>query len=196
MANTVTEYIQPTYSTDTNSAVAGGIQGMLGDNGYLNSVMGNWYGQAPNQGALGSSVVGYQTQAPTNWQTGAAVGTNVGPGNVTYDPTRMGQFSLGNTNYDGTSAAPFQANTGYNSQTANQNFIGNTTYDPSRTQGFLNEYASSVNDELARISNQNLTEKIMPEVNSTFTGAGQFGSTRNGDFLNRAIRDQNYSLMG
>ena len=34
----------------------------------------------------------------------------------------------------------------------------------------------------------------MPGVNSTFTGNGQFGSTRNADFLNRAIRDNQQTL--
>jgi hypothetical protein len=39
-----------------------------------------------------------------------------------------------------------------------------------------------------------LTENILPGVNSTFTGAGQFGSTRNAEFGNRAIRDTQQAI--
>ena len=123
---TTTEYVNPAYSTETNQAVAGGIQGMLGDNGYLNSVMGNWYNQQPGQGALG----------------------------------QLAQ------------------------------------YDPSKAQEFMNPYTTNVVDEQARLSNQNLFENVLPGVNSTFAGNGQFGSTRNADFTNRAIRDQGYNLAG
>ena len=124
VAGTTAEYIQPQYSTDTNSAVAGGIQGMLGDNGYLNSVMGNWYDTPTGQGALG-------------------------------------QYAQ---------------------------------YDPSKMSEFMNPYTSNVIDANNQASNQNLTENILPAVNSTFTGNGQFGSTRNADFESRAIRDNQQTL--
>jgi hypothetical protein len=42
---------------------------------------------------------------------------------------------------------------------------------------------------MSNLANQNLFENVMPNVNSTFAGAGQFGSTRNGNFLGNAIRD-------
>lgn len=123
-AGTTSQYIQPQFSTDTNAAVAGGIQGMLGDNGYLNTVMGNWYDQTPTQGALG-------------------------------------QYSQ---------------------------------YDPTKMQQFLNPYVSNVVEANNQQSNQNLMENILPAVNSTFAGNGQFGSTRNADFTNRAIRDNQQTL--
>jgi hypothetical protein len=46
------------------------------------------------------------------------------------------------------------------------------------------------------LSNQNFNEQVVPGLNSTFAGAGQFGSTRNADFMNRAIRDQQTQLAG
>lgn len=69
-------------------------------------------------------------------------------------------------------------------------------FNPSNTQQFMNPYTTNVVNEQARLSNQNLFENVLPNVNSTFTGAGQFGSTRNADFMNRAIRDQQYNLAG
>jgi len=124
VAGTTSSYIQPQFSTDTNAAVAGGIQGMLGDDGYLNSVMGNWYDKGPTEGALG-------------------------------------QYAQ---------------------------------YDPSKMSEFMNPYTSNVINANNQQSNQNLTENILPSVNSTFTGNGQFGSTRNADFANRAIRDNQQTL--
>jgi len=122
--STTTQYIQPQYSTQTNAAVAGGIQGMLGNNGYLNSTMGNWYDQAPAQGALGQY--------------------------AQYDPTQLSDFT--------------------------------------------NPYVDNVVQANNLQSNQNLSENILPAVNATFTGNGQFGSTRNAEFENRAIRDNQQTL--
>lgn len=119
-------YTQPQYYTDTGTQFAGGVQDLLGANGYINDVANNWYDTAPGQGALG----------------------------------QYSQFNAG------------------------------------QQQQFMNPYTSNVVDEQARLSNQNLNENILPGVNSTFAGAGQFGSTRNADFTNRAIRDQQYGLAG
>ena len=121
---TTSEYIQPQFSTDTSAAVAGGIQGMLGNNGYLNSVMGNWYDQTPQQGALGQY--------------------------VQYDQSKLNQFT--------------------------------------------NPYTTNVVNANNTLSNQNLMENILPGINSTFTGDGQFGSTRNAEFAQRAIRDNQQTL--
>lgn len=61
---------------------------------------------------------------------------------------------------------------------------------------YTNPYTTGVNNELARLGTQNLTENVLPAVNSTFTGAGQFGSTRNGEFNARAIRDNQREVSG
>lgn len=61
---------------------------------------------------------------------------------------------------------------------------------------YTNPYLTGVNNEIARLANQNLTENVLPGVNSTFTGAGQFGSTRNGDFVARALRDNQATISG
>jgi hypothetical protein len=69
-------------------------------------------------------------------------------------------------------------------------------YSPAAMSQYMNPYTSGVTSEIARLGNQNLTENVLPAVNSTFTGAGQFGSTRNGEFNARAIRDNNYGILG
>lgn len=119
-------YNNPAYYTDTGTQFAGGVQDLLGQNGYINDVANNWYSDSPTQGALG-------------------------------------QYAQ---------------------------------YNPGTMNNFMNPYTQNVVNEQARLSNQNLNEQILPGVNSTFAGAGQFGSTRNADFINRAIRDQQQNLMG
>lgn len=69
-----------------------------------------------------------------------------------------------------------------------------STYDPTEMQQFLNPYVQDANNATIAASNRNLMENVLPNVNSTFAGAGQFGSTRNADFTNRAIRDNQTSL--
>lgn len=68
------------------------------------------------------------------------------------------------------------------------------TYDPAAVQQFRNPYITNVADQIATLGNRNLTENVLPGINNTFTGAGQFGSRRNYDFTNRALRDNQEAI--
>lgn len=92
-------------------------------------------------------------------------------------------------------------------QQANQNTVANQgNYQPylnyaSQTLpqavgSYMNPYTTNVVDRIAQLGQRNLSENLLPQVNSTFTGAGQFGSSRNADFTNRALRDANESILG
>lgn len=92
-------------------------------------------------------------------------------------------------------------------QQANQNVVSNQgNYQPflnyaSQTvpqaiSSYMNPYTTNVVNQIARLGQRNLSENLLPQVNSTFTGAGQFGSSRNQDFTNRALRDANESILG
>lgn len=67
---------------------------------------------------------------------------------------------------------------------------------PQAQNAYMSPYTDQVVDRIAQLGQRNLTENLLPQVNSTFTGAGQFGSTRNADFTNRALRDANESILG
>lgn len=67
---------------------------------------------------------------------------------------------------------------------------------PQAQSAYMSPYTDQVVDRIAQLGQRNLTENLLPQVNSTFTGAGQFGSTRNADFTNRALRDANESILG
>lgn len=69
-------------------------------------------------------------------------------------------------------------------------------YSDANMARYMNPYTQGVTSEIARLGNRNLMENVLPNINSTFVGAGQFGSTRNGDFVNRAIRDSGESILG
>jgi len=69
-------------------------------------------------------------------------------------------------------------------------------YDPEGMNAHLSPYLSGVLNQIQRLGNQNLTENVLPGINSTFAGDGQFGSSRNADFANRAIRDNMREILG
>jgi len=157
-AGTTTDYIQPDYYNQSSQGFAGGVQDLMGPEGYISDTAKNWYNATPEQGALGQ-----YAQWHPEWQ----------------DKVTQGMMPQWDTNKQAGMSAPFQSQ-----------------YTQEGLQPFLNPYTQNVVNEQARLSNQNLTENVLPQVNSTFAGAGQFGSTRNADFTNRAIRDQQMQLAG
>lgn len=68
-------------------------------------------------------------------------------------------------------------------------YQASSQYDPTQLQKFMNPYTQQAADVVTKDATRNLMENILPNVNSTFTGAGQFGSTRNQEFESRAVRD-------
>ena len=76
----------------------------------------------------------------------------------------------------------------YLQQAASQ-YSGSADYDPTQLQQYLNPYTQNAAQATVSELNRNLSENVLPGVNSTFTGAGQFGSSRNAEFESRAIRD-------
>jgi hypothetical protein len=79
---------------------------------------------------------------------------------------------------------------------ANAVQYGLSGFDPEQINKYMSPYTKNVVDEMRRVSNRNLMQSTLPGVNTTFAGAGQFGSTRNADFTNQAIQNENYNLLG
>lgn len=79
-------------------------------------------------------------------------------------------------------------------QQASSLYTQGATYDPNKLGQYLNPYQEGANAATAAQVNRNLFENIMPNLNTTFAGTGQFGSSRNADFTNRAIRDTQTGL--
>lgn len=68
--------------------------------------------------------------------------------------------------------------------------------DPGVAEKYMSPYTSAVVNEIARLGNQNFSENVMPMINSSMIGSGQFGSTRNADVLGRAGRDVQQNISG
>lgn len=72
---------------------------------------------------------------------------------------------------------------------------GNPDLNQSVFDSYMNPYTSGVVDRLGVLGARNLSENLLPAVNATFTGAGQWGGSRNADFTARAVRDANESTL-
>lgn len=70
------------------------------------------------------------------------------------------------------------------------------TWSASARDGYTSPYTSSVVDEIGRLGTRNLTENIMPAINGSFIGSGQFGSQANADIIGRSIRDAQADISG
>lgn len=105
-----------------------------------------------------------------------------------FTPDQLNAMSMVRGNAAGTVADPaaLKANMQY----------GLSAFDPNEVNKYMSPYTTGVVDEIGRLGNKELFQQILPQVNSTFQGAGQFGSTRNADFTNTAIQNQNYSTLG
>lgn len=69
---------------------------------------------------------------------------------------------------------------------------------PGNVANYMSPYTSAVTDRIAQLGNQNLTEKVLPAVNDTFTGgdAAQFGREQHANITDRAIRDNQNTILG
>lgn len=71
-----------------------------------------------------------------------------------------------------------------------------STYNPGALTQYMNPYTSNVVNEIGRLGQQQLTEQGLPTLNASFTGGGQFGSSRNQDAAAHLIRDTNANILG
>jgi hypothetical protein len=70
--------------------------------------------------------------------------------------------------------------------TAAYNTVGN----------YMNPFMSNVVDEMGRLSNRNVTENVMPNLNAASIGAGGFGSQRQMQQTGNTLRDIQSDLLG
>ena len=60
---------------------------------------------------------------------------------------------------------------------------------------YMSPYQSGVMDVIAKQAGRNLSENILPNVSDAFIKAGQFGSSRMGEFGSRALRDTQEAVL-
>lgn len=89
----------------------------------------------------------------------------------------------------------------YNLANANADQATGAVAGPSRdfTQSwaqYMSPYTQGVVNEIARLGNKNFSENVMPTINASMIGSGQFGSTRNADVLGRAATEAQSAITG
>ncbi len=79
---------------------------------------------------------------------------------------------------------------------AAQNYFTKAAEDtPTNVMNYYNPYQQQVMDQLAKQGARNLQENLLPAVSDSFIRAGQFGSSRMGDFGSRAVRDTQEAIL-
>ena len=78
---------------------------------------------------------------------------------------------------------------------ANPYLTAASTSSASNVGDYMNPYQSGVLDVIAQRGARNLTENILPGVSDAFVKAGQFGSSRMGEFGSRAVRDTQEAII-
>lgn len=67
---------------------------------------------------------------------------------------------------------------------------------PERIQALMNPYTSNVVDEMARLSQQNLQQNLLPTMKAGFVGTGGLGGQRYANALGQSMADTQASLTG
>lgn len=109
-----------------------------------------------------------------------------GPRVAGFVPDQTQAFDMTQANVGNYQPAYNQAGTNFG--TVSQGF------NPAAFSQFMNPYTSNVVDTIQQLGDRNLVNNVLPQVNSTFTSAGQFGSSRNADFTQRAIQDNQQAI--
>ena len=164
--------IYPTYWENANQNISNSVAGLPA---YIQNTQQNWYDQPLSAGTNANLQSAYTQagNASTPWIQGIQGAQTAAGGFNPYQTQASG--ALG-------SVSPYL-------QGANAQYQSGSTYNPATLQQYLNPYTQQAAQATVSDNNRNLNENLMPSVNSTFTGAGQFGSSRNSEFASRALRD-------
>jgi hypothetical protein len=187
-----------------------GLESLLGfgDSGLASSLtnaavttndqLPDWYQELTRNISLvgsGAAQEPFQTYNPLSQMSqGQLDNYGVGTRIAEMDPAQNSAYNFGTTNAQGWTNPMTTALGGMNQLVAQNGQTAGSMYQGGVGQ-YMSPYQSNVMDVMAQRGQRNLTENLLPQVNSTFAGAGQFGSTRNADFTNRALRDTNESIM-
>ena len=94
--------------------------------------------------------------------------------------------------------APTTAFSGAGTAGMGQQFIGQggQAVSPGMIQQYLNPYTSGVVDEMGRLQQRNIQERVIPGLKAAMAGSGQFGSQRQAQVAGQTMRDLQSDLLG
>ncbi len=169
--------------------------------GKSNVIAGEPYQQftAPSSGAYDALAAARQAPFTPATQTGWQLGENAaGAGQPAMDAGIAGTTGALGQSASGV-AQPIinQSMANPTATDASSGYLGAGTQNwPSQAQGYMNPYMDQVGQRIADLSTRNLQENVLPGISDNFVKSGMFGSSRQGDFTNRAVRDQQNELQG
>jgi hypothetical protein len=94
--------------------------------------------------------------------------------------------------------APDVAFAGAGSMGASSQLLGEAgaTTVPDVIADYMNPYQSAVVDEMGRLTQRNVQENVLPNLNAAAVGSGQFGSRRQAQVTGQSLRDIQSDLIG
>lgn len=108
----------------------------------------------------------------------------------------MNPMAAANPYFGGSAAGTVQGMQGSALNVANPFLNAANQQSTNNIQDYMNPYTQNVTDQIARMGARNLSENLLPGVSDQFIRAGQFGSSRMGEFGSRALRDTQESVLG
>tara|TARA_R110002126_G_scaffold95446_6_gene224306 strand:- start:996 stop:2234 length:1239 start_codon:yes stop_codon:yes gene_type:complete len=109
--------------------------------------------------------------------------------------TAMGQLQNGQGYFDTAGTTTAQALSDRALNAANPYLTAASQSAAGGIDQYMNPYQTGAMDVLARQGARNLSENLLPSVSDSFIRAGQFGSSRMGEFGSRALRDTQESVL-
>ncbi len=182
----------PALSSATNTA-----SGIAQDGGNPLGAAQPYYGQAAGGFNAGLNANSYGAVNP--FLQGVQGLNTVGAAQPSLGTASQFAQGAGGQNYLPLAQQYTNAGIANNPLSAAQPYLGaasGTFNDPNTVASYMDPYIGQVNDRLATLAQRNLTENILPSLNSDFIGAGQYGSSRNQEFVSRAARDTQQALLG
>jgi hypothetical protein len=94
--------------------------------------------------------------------------------------------------------APTLAFSGQETAGMGQGFLGQAGQGTSaaQIQQFMNPYTANVVDEMARLQQRNIQERVIPGLKGAMGATGQFGSQRQAQVAGQTLRDMQADLLG
>lgn len=150
--------------------------------------------QAPYETYKGTMVAG---RDPLQQRAYDATKANAGAWDPTYQESVQGMRAFTDRGADDLVGGSYLSPT--NTQKAfGGNYLAPQTGQASwqQTQDYMNPFNTAVTDQIAKLGARNLNEVLLPGVSDSFVRAGQFGSSRMGEFGARALRDTQEAILG
>lgn len=145
-------------------------------------------GNVDTTGALRSAQSQYLNPALAQYDLAAAQGALGQAANInSYGAAQPYMSAAGQTTAQALSQNALSAANPY-LQAASQSAAGNVGQ-------YMSPYQQNVLDTIAKQGARNLTENLLPGVSDAFIKAGQFGSSRMGEFGSRALRDTQEAIL-